>query len=300
MKKLKYFGLFIIIAFSSAACFAGSPDEEEKELKAAILDPIVNHFPEEASYTKLMSKAIVQYEIDKNTQLDPTGAANLKQEFDKKPPFNDPYYKDAKCAIDDIDVGSSTAGFTARYLSIWQNKIISCGGYAKLVLIAFYFNMMNYQLCAAKPLFKEAIQISSAGGDHSFVLVEGDSGTIFAIDAFEGKITRLYNFTKLSTMSGKSGLVDLKRQEDNEQLTRIFGTADNNGKLYYDVIFVSEKTKWYLNGAVTAKIRDITKSGGSIVTLYDVLRETDGGFPRWRADYDQLLKQTSKQTCVVN
>jgi hypothetical protein len=292
MKKIKLLFIFVV-AFSSALCFADAK-EEEAELNVAILDPIINHFPEDSSYTRRMSKALIKWEIDNNIQLKPAAAKNKAQELSKTSPFNNTDYSCAWSAMDKIDI-YDVDGFAAKYLSAWHMGIIQCSGYAHLALITFYFNMMNYTIQNKKQIFKKAALVGTtkSSGNHIFMLVEGDSGTMFAVDPWIREVKKLSGFTKLSDFSW--GVVYLK-PNDNILLRRLFGVADQNGKLYFDEIYVNENTDWYLELDVATKIRCMAEMGGAIKTLYEAInvdKRFPGlvpWFPRWQLPYDRLVQ----------
>jgi hypothetical protein len=294
MKKIKILTV-VVLSFISILCFADAA-EEERELNEAVLQPIINHFPEDSSHTRVMSKMLIKYEMDKNIQLEPAAAKEKANEFAANPPFNDFDYSCAREAMQDIDT-RGIAGFAAKWGLAWHMGIIQCDGYARLALITFYFNMMNYRANNEKPIFKKAALVGTVrgSGDHIFMLAQGDSGTMFAVDPWIRVVKKLPNsFVKLSNV----GLFTPKElsPDENKLLTGLFGMADLNGKVYFDGKYVNVNTMWVLEVSLANKIRCMAEMGGPIKTLYEDLNfdrrfpQQVPWFPRWQLPYDRLVQ----------
>ncbi len=302
MKNIKLW-LIVVLVFLSAMCFATKEEDiaaEEKELNEAILAPIVGHFPASSSYTWRISEAIIRYERSNKKEFSKYEASNYVEKLLATPEFKD--IDKAVCdwrAISKIDA-RDVNGFVAKLRLTWRMGIIQCGGYADLAMLTFNFNMMNYQARGVKPIFKSAVFVVALrnNGDHAFILVEGDSGTVFAVDPWvrldkdmsprSGMVERLPGFPKLSTITSWNGGVYRLSQEDNDRLNNLFGYKEN-GKLYYDGMYVTKHTEWILDRATADKIGCMIKSGDAIKIMYEELNFSHT-FIQWKIDYDRLLQ----------
>ncbi|MCC2625148.1 MAG: hypothetical protein K0R14_1021 [Burkholderiales bacterium] len=304
MKKIKLLFIIVLI-FSSMMCFATIEEDaaaEETELREAVLNPIINHFPVKSSYTWRVSQAILEQEKSEKRQFDIDKAKEYLRELSEMPGFKDTDYN---CIWKEItEMGDRDInGFVARTILAWQTKVIQCGGYADLAMLTFNFNMMNYKAQGISPIFKEAVYavVVKDTGDHVLILVEGRSGTMFAVDPWIRNVIKLPNFPGLSNINFSNGKYYLKPQE-NKQLSSLFASADENGKLYYDVMFVDKYSNWVLDRMYSLKISCVARSGGPIKTMYEDLNLANAQFPkrvpwfpRWQLDYDRLIPSPAKK-----
>jgi hypothetical protein len=307
MEKIRL--LFILIlAFSSALCFADAK-EEEAELNVAILDPIINHFPEDSSYTRMKSKAILKYEKNKKIQFNKKEAYDYIKEKERSGELTsrDSDYDCLWDTLDEID-STNSDGFAARWGTSWHMNVIQCSGYANLALITFYFNMMNYKIRGEQPMFNGAVFVGARGdtGNHVFILVEGVSGTIFAVDPWIRKVIRLDGFIKLSPLlSNPQGAVYDLKDPYNGLLNHLFSEEGDNGIRYYDALYVNAGTKWFLGVKQSLAIRCMAEMGGLMKTLYEAINvdrrfpRQVPWFPRWQSDYSDLVKPKGGGGCSV-
>lgn len=276
-------------------CFAGA-NEEEAELNQAILHPIIDHFLKDSSYTRKISKQIISHEVNLGKQLDRNEAAEYLENILESEPFTNDAYECAWKAQDIIDDRFDSENFAKRYLLAWQNKIGQCYDFTRLALIAFYFNMMNYKIAhpGVTPMFKAAFLTETVGdtGHHLFMLVEGTSGTIFAVDPWAGQVTTVPELTRLPAILSsdkEDRLVYRLGPHDNKRINLLFSQP------YYDVRYVNSDTQWRLQIYSTNKVREMAEGGcGNIKILYDTLR-----FPRWQTNYTVLTKSTAKKSNSV-
>lgn len=278
--------LFSIIIFILLipTCLANAIEDEERELNLTLLRPIIDHFSESNSYSKIMSNKILEHEIATKTQLNRAQVAILKKQILKEHPFTDDTLRCIHKTVHRIKGKTLSEEIAKSYLNVWLMKSVKCSDYAELVLIAFEFNRMN-NIIIGRPLhFKTAVLIiaNTDTGDHSFVLVEGNSGAVFAVDPWARRVTRLYpNFIKLSNIADK---IYKLGDNDNYQLNLLFGQP------YYDVRYVNYDTKWLLKEEHSQLIRDISlKRNDYMQILYETLQPS---FPQWELGYKPLLIQT--------
>jgi hypothetical protein len=277
MAKLNKLILVTALVFINTLCFAEAK-EEDNELNYAILGPIITHFTDASSYTRQMSKEIIKYQTSNKIKLDLKGTMALGDELAKKAPFNDDKYKCIRDKIDSMEETNSTL-IAKRYLTAWTYKVEQCVGYANLALIAFEFNRMNSIVNSDKSfLFKYAVLVKAKkNGDHRLLLVEGNSGTMFAVDPWIREVRQLYNFTKLSDAKPLN-------TDDYKQLNSLYGVVAD-GVIYYDVFYVDGNTEWELRPTTSKNILDNMQTFDfEMENLYNTLY-----FPRWTTKYAKLM-----------
>jgi hypothetical protein len=281
---IKLFCIALLVV-SGTLCFAEQVDIEETELKSTIFTPIISHFAKEnggnSSISERLSAAIVQMEVDRKNQFTRNDIDQLIKNGTFKNIVNDE--KSIKC-MDMIKEGSNDdtpLDFTTRHLKVWNLKMATCRAYATFVLIAFEFNYMiniNLHRNLDSYNFKDARIVSTIEpSDHSIVLVEGKSGTMFVIDPWARKIIRLdSNFTKLSAMLS-SKLSD----DDNKKLNSLYSNP------YYDAYYVDARTEWKVNNPGSDKITNLVFTCDT--HMRDFYTALKGSFSPWTKNYSDLF-----------
>ncbi len=132
----------IIFIFLIPTCLANAIEDEERELNLTLLRPIIDHFSDSNSYTRLISRKIIEWEITNKTQLNKLGAINLKKQILKEPPFNDENIQCIGLTIHKIKAQTAVETLATRNLNIWLMKSVTCGDYAELVLIALALHLI--------------------------------------------------------------------------------------------------------------------------------------------------------------
>lgn len=297
MKILAKIVFASVLLVLNSVCFADAL-EEELELNSDILVPIICHFNDSSSLTKCVStKLIDQQKKDKMLlnrfevlSIYSNVAASLKDYGVKLDAIRE------ASACPKGDKNQLTASGLANSLKLaWELKVSNCGEYSLLVMIIFEFNRMNNYLLG-KPLnFKEAMFVTTKGktGDHVFVLIEGLSGTMFAVDPWIWKVTKLEpSFMKLPDIhKGNHSLdtIDIPAQL-NQKINQLYG-SNSKASTYYDMIYLQANTKWNLDITRSKKIYDlIHEQNKEMKELYDTLRFSDRlRFPQWVMEYDELF-----------
>ncbi|MCE3268902.1 MAG: hypothetical protein K0R49_1154 [Burkholderiales bacterium] len=299
--------LFLLSALFSitSLCFATQADDEEFELRQQILNPIYKNFESNPLHApgKLRAEQLINKQIEeKKTKYD----YNSLQEV----PW-DEEVRDAYQALEDIHkarrVGVNlkellSANFFAEEAkTAWDMRAGTCNDYADLVKIIFEFNMLNDEENETPSSFKKAIYIKAeadfsshppSSGNHVFILIEGNSGTVFAVDAFENKITRLRtNFiatiTDKDDPEGKG--VKLSKGVSTE-LTELFSQHG-----HFDQIFIRPQTRWRVMPAFsTLRRNQIRTYDPSMAKLYKSLQFQQ--FKGW-FDYYELKPFKRKNQC---
>ncbi|MCE3268264.1 MAG: hypothetical protein K0R49_516 [Burkholderiales bacterium] len=300
--------LAIIFLVSSSVCFAGA-EEEEAELKFAILDPIMNHFSESSSSTRLMSKEIIEYEkniLGRQATLSEVSIW-IKDIWSKTHRFNDDKTSCALAAIQKCYSCFSTDAEVLAYSQLlsWKLRVSNCNEFAKLVMLSFEFNRINNEKLHIPTTLKSAMLITtfqnldSTGGDHSAVLVEGNSKTMFLVDPWLGKVIKLnQKFPPLSYIIEKAdnlGTPFYWSILNYYGVNKILNIHYKN--TYYDVWFVNENTHWKLRNSSSKNIHDIVRTcSKSMRKLYEGIRlnkepasDVIPDFPQWQLDYATLL-----------
>lgn len=277
MKLVKLI-LILVSIFGTSICFA-TQAEEIAELQNYVLTPIVENFSKgKGSPSEQLSKAIIAMEVTENRQFTRNHVIDLlnKGVFDA-------VIKDTPTML--CHNITDTEDFVTKYLEAWKIAIASCGINTNFVLIALEFNQMNRIEQGKLPLFKIVVKVSAIKpSDHTFVLVEGMSGTMYAVDAWMQKVVILSpEFTKLSHM--KSPLLDFK---DIKSLNILFS------KPFYDAYYVNAATVWMIDTEKTKKTIDIvTKHNLDMEIFYNTLKHS---FPEWRLPYSKLVHTPAKST----
>jgi len=181
--------------------------------------------------------------------------------------------------------------FAKSQLLAWQLKVSNCLEYSNLAMLAFEFNKMN-NILLGKPLnFKEALFINTMNntGDHIFVLIEGKSGTIFALDPWSRTVVELDPaFINLFSIKPDSDNMIQIPETLNKKLNLLYKDT------YYDVLHVREATKWYLDVGYSKKVQGFAhENNNDIKDFYNALRPVGDRpkFPQWILDYDELLPE---------
>src|SRR5579863_7723108 len=165
MKNLARLVCVVILVFLSSTCFAGET-EEKNELEHNILEPIITHFKDSSSLSRLSSiKLIDMQKTDGKFQNLDTNALNSKRLIaaDKvRQEIGDDQYKKlntvaafCKKYVDRPFTGTpeeATKDFLLTFVSVaWQNNFASCNIYARTVILAISFNNLN-NVKQGKPL----------------------------------------------------------------------------------------------------------------------------------------------------
>ncbi|MCC2624323.1 MAG: hypothetical protein K0R14_196 [Burkholderiales bacterium] len=280
MKNLVKLIFIATLVFSSSVCLAGKV-EEMNELKNNILEPIITHFSDSSSMSRLTSlKLIEMQKADGKFQNLDTNALTHKRTIAMEKVYKeigkDQYERLAKVAIfckkytDRPFTGTpeeSTKDFLLTFVSVaWQNNFASCNIYARTVLLAIAFNNLNNVKQGKSLLFREAaaVQTESGFGDHSFVVVEGMSGTMYAIDPWIREVKILYGAKKLSDIPFIPPFIySFTDDNQNKILNKLFRVeGEDKNTWYYDEVYVREDTKWRLR-------RDMSLSYQLLANNYD-------------------------------
>lgn len=280
----------VMMLFTSTVCFAGA-DEEEKELNATILTPILEHFPETSSIRKVLSNKIIAQEIIAKKQFSEYEAERISSKLMK----NDPQLisMNAKCEAEGSDIDDENDSvyeevLNQELLSTWHKKSLNCGTYSALVLTIFEFNQRNQAIQRKHVAFKAARIILSldSTGDHAFVLIEGISGTMFVVDPWIRKVIRLSpKFAHIIPLTYK--VVNLNDVQ-NLEINSFFS------KPYYDMIHVIDKTRWTIDNENSANIFDaIHTYNKPMKKLYNTLKPN---FPLWSLGYKDMFPQKCSGT----
>jgi hypothetical protein len=303
MNILVRFFFVIVLGLSSTICFAGGK-EEYTWLSNDLMVPFVVNFNDSSALTRLMSIKLIKYQKENlKRQLNRAEALSIMETtlLNREKPFDDDkrnsLMKDIrKCGK---QAGGASGLATVVHMS-WQNKASNCNEYAKSVMIALEFAQMNSIASGNGPIFKTAVVVGTyeeiysytsgleiALNDHTFVLVEGLSGAMFAIDPWIWQVVKLDNFAKLSSIDPQ--ITDLEKASSksinlNLELNQIF-SRQNGG--YYDVIYVNSDTKWQLERKFSQNIlNNVHTRNEDMRNLYDNVL-----MPKfhWAKTYDQLF-----------
>jgi hypothetical protein len=273
MKLVKIFFITTLV-FLNAMCAAEA---------TTILAPIMSHFSEASSKAKLLSKRIIEQQKVKGKQFEKKDVddfiAALKE---KEPDFFDDMF--AQC-MRNVTGATYSETYAKAYKNAWNMKVANCGGYAFFVLIAFEFNKMNVLAQdGKKPIFKTArLVMATANGDHALVLVEGNSGRVFAVDPWMGVVKKLstrFAGLDLSRIPIDQS-VDLN-PEENQQLNLLFSEP------FYDVEFVNKDTEWEIEGDKYKIIYEVAhKYDTNMESFYNTLRPNFQ--KQWIFEYAKLF-----------
>lgn len=320
MKNWFRFTYIAILMISSSMCFAGQKEEYD-ELRYNVLEPITAHFGDSSSLTKLISSEMIEMQKSgwkiknpKATSIDMRNEARAAvrtkiggarfDEMDKTIPgfckqyTERPFHGSKQEWVKDV---------LATVISVaWDYKVANCEAYIRIVLLALNFNRLNNaQLYSS--LFKEAAVVKAKPpSDHYFVLVEGKSGTMFAVDPWIGQVTILDGVTKLSAITANPLIKDYPPKTLNK-LNKLFESSDDNGVAYYDEIYVGKTTQWILRRDIpigyeqfvytydpapenahsperVIDIQDVKDKNLHMEDIYTHLR-----FPSWKVEYKKLF-----------
>lgn len=288
MKNLIKLLFICTLVLSYVVCYAGEADELA-ELQTAILIPITKNFNEDSSLTKKMSKAIINQEIATKTHYKKEQIMAVIHGIIRGGLREEDVDAYAREVSEVCEIEPTVNKLINKYVKSWVWKKSNCVNYANFVIVAFEFNQMNKQITRGeKLLFREARYVETYGntGMHVFVLVEGVSGTIFAVDPWIHKIVPLPVFPKLSAIH--EPIYELSGAE-NAQLSRLFGVMDKaSGEVYYDVKYVNFDTKWRIN-ATKEPLCLVHKLSPEVQVFYNTFQ---GNFPLWKHEYSaELFKQ---------
>lgn len=317
MKNIFRLIYIAILLLSAPMCFAGET-EEEVELNSKVLVPITKYFSESSSLSRLVSLGMIEAQ-KKDGQIKNATEAELKHtqilnevigNLDAKRLKEIAETKDVcKKYLTNAIIGNSTDSYAAFLSNSWAHKAATCDFYTRMVITAFAFNEMNDKILKTKLkqplLFKKIAMIQTAPGtgDHMFVIVEGNSGTMFAVDPWIHKVVKLNDFTKLSSMPDKE-LYEINLSDAN-QLNALFG-HEYKSKIYYDEYFVGKNTKWLLNRKFNKHAEDfvynydnrphskVNPLKDNFLTMKDIYNYLRHNFPGWQLEYDELFAANIK------
>jgi hypothetical protein len=323
LKKFVKLACVVAILLSTSICYAGKEEDaaaEEAQLNSEILAPITNHFSDSDSYSRLYSLALIKLQQDKygkirdatrktitdeatemvDTELSKDcEKSKLCSQFENRK--NEMKYVENMCGkyYYVANEGSMDA-FTSSLSLAWGHNIVTCNFYTRMVLTAFFFNQMN-NLRQGKPwLFKkaEAVRTAPKTGEHVFVLIEGKSGAMFAVDPWIRKVVRLNGVTRLSKIPYEAH--EDYPYENSEELNILFAHL-HKGIAYYDEKYVSQKTKWTIEVGLSDQIngfvhlQDNGPQRKGILRMRDLYMYLYPKFPSWNLGYDELFPTGTKE-----
>lgn len=271
----------LVLIFSISTCFANVVDEQ-KELNT-IYVPIVTHFANaQGSPPQRLSDSIIAAEVAQNKQFSKSKVHEMVKKGYFADTVDDDKFLDCKDELVKLKGKIDVAVYVDNYLKLWNLKTLTCNMYANITLIAYEFNRMNYEQ-DKPPLFYAASIVYSMPktGDHGFVLVEGTSGTMYALDPSYKKMAILKNFPKLSNMSCYGRISLTHSVYLNFTLFR---------KPFYDVFYINYDTMWRLHAINTQNILNLVHTKNEHMKIfYETLRPN---FPQWKYKYDDLFNKS--------
>jgi hypothetical protein len=287
---------------SASVCFANAL-QEELELNSEILVPIINNFNNSSSFTRLVSLELIEMQRSNKIMVDPNKRdIQLYQKAAQQVRSNPSLRGAVEGVLSNCRVclpGQTAGGcFADAHQYYWTQKASSCAEYAELVMIAFEFNLMNYVALgkAQEWPFKEAVFVKTSPdtGDHGFVLVEGVSGAVFAIDPWIWRVVRLYNFPKLSDIKGVFvNLADVDKTINLNQILNSLFASPYKGKVLYDGWYVYKNTEWILDRYSFQKIQNYAHEYNPYMKIFYDTPKSDNlpKFRRWTKKYDELVSK---------
>lgn len=326
MKNFIKLIFIIVLVFLTSICFAGQV-EEYNELKDNVLEPITAHFSDSSSLSRLISIKMIEMQKMNGKVVDPThiklmimkdrARSEVREEVGSKrfeemdkiiPLFCQKY---SKRTFTGLQPDFAKDLLTTLVSVAWDYNVANCEAQMRIVLIALDFNRLNYAVRGQKWLFKEAAVVKAKPpGDHYFVLVQGLSDTMFAVDPWSRKVTILEDTaTKLSAISADPLINDYP--DPQKKLNKLFEASDDKGIKYYDEIYVRENTEWILRRDVTIgyeqfvntfdpapkratasdKAIDIQEIKDKNLHMEDLYNHLE--FPSWQVEYKQLFIKTN-------
>jgi|SRR6185437_61570 len=280
MKNFYRIFFVIILLFFSSWCFAITEQEkmiakEEAELNNEIIRPIAERFDEKSSFTGLISEEMIRMqenglvfdstnkeirameviqakEIAKRTIYKEIGEKRYKEmsitmpeiceKFSNRSVSDPPFYGSHEKFHKDI---------VAKYLdAALRYNSANCAIQMRMAVVILEFNRINKIRLNQPLLFDQVVVVRATPkyGDHWFVLVQGKSGTVFAVDPWFRKVIKLKGAPKLSEIT-----TDL--YPNHKLLTSLFAVR-YNGKEYYDEAYVREDTQWSLRRDIATAYND--------------------------------------------
>jgi|GEM_PF-2732639 len=277
--------------------------EEEKLLNEEIINPMTRRFSDKDSLSDLESLELIELQkkhgkIKSTDELESRRVQAVTELLRKygRSHLEKISQTTSSCAGEEEKLLDSSTFLATDLYSGWRNKAVTCTFYARMAITIFAFNRMIHFAQKTPFPFKEAVIISSKvttppTGDHDFVLVEGNSETMFAVDLWKRRVVKLNNVTKLSNIANSKELTPYP----NAMSLNILFSVLYEDEVYYDEAYVSESTKWNLNRGISQAIEkyvytydphSIKNKTPTMGSLYNYLRLEF--FPNWRLEYDAL------------
>ncbi|HLX53618.1 MAG TPA: hypothetical protein VKR58_06740 [Aquella sp.] len=292
MTKLTKLFFITALAMSTTICFAVVEDPEFLELRDMILVPIINHYPEDLSFSRLVHRKIIEYEKANEEQLTRVKLDKLYITWMDEYPFNDEVLACMWKSTRNVKAEAIDEFYANMFLKSWQMSMANCGELSIITQIVFEFNQMNN----VKPLFQMArlARTTNDTGNHTIVLIQSNSGAVFVLDPWSHIIKKLDSFPKLSIMDLISDSVLLKSQENNE-LNKLYGIIYKD-KIYYDVKYVNFDTVWYLDNKISKLVFDIVHVRNDYMKDLYKDKSIKSNFLQWKTNYPDLFLKCSSLT----
>jgi hypothetical protein len=314
--------------FFSFLCFAEVTEKEKaidaefKQLNDEIITPISNRFDEFSSLTRLISEEMIKMQknglVINDTPDNLLKAKEIAKATIRKRIGNERYmalYDTVPGKCDQLTKRPVSAPPFNGSKQIFQKDLLAklmeialtynsanCAAQMRFTVMALKFNWMNKKRLNQPLMFKKmvVVQADPKTGDHLFVLVEGKDGTIFAVDPWFRKVKKVDGATKLSDIASDEMISPYPKPE---LLTNLFAEFDDNGKVYYDQIYVSEKTQWRLRWDITIGFETLANTYdpapkqahqvgdlnyiAHMEDIYNMLKN-NMKFTDWTSEYDKL------------
>ncbi|MCC2644237.1 MAG: hypothetical protein K0R94_15 [Burkholderiales bacterium] len=303
MKKIMKLFLLSALFSITSLCFATQADDEEFELRQQILNPIFEHFQSNPLHApgKLRAEQLINKQIEEKTKYDYNSLEKVPWDTNVKNAYQklEDIHKERRIGVNLNELVSSKF-FAEGAKTAWDMKSGTCNDYADLVKIIFEFNILNDEENDTPSFFTKAIYIKAeadegrhtpTSGNHVFILIQGKSGTLFAVDAFENQIKRLRtNFLDtIKDEEDKDGRGVKLSPEVSKKVTELFSQDG-----VYDILYIRPKTQWLVT-PLFSKLRrnQIRTYDPSMAKLYKSLQSQ---FKGW-FDYYELKPFKGKNQC---
>jgi hypothetical protein len=308
-----------ILVFANAMCFA--TEQEEIQRLREIVGKIVSHVSPERSASRFIHDQIIAKakERKKNYTDDDLDAIqpNLLSKLDKMGINYKHVFKNI--IVDYVDTFKKNPNsvrimaevFAKPLAKTWNapankpsdDRLVNCVYYAYYTFSAVIFDNMNRLVeneGEYTPLFTSVAIINTLedSGDHTAVIVEGASGTVYFVDSWSEKVAIIPGFTARSAWKTAPALALLPSVDRalplNQDLSNIINRlSSDNG--YYDMEFVKPDTRWVLYTPFSHHLSQLIQHrNNSIRPLYNSLmpifnKNSEMSFSFGWKPYDELF-----------